>query len=286
MLSRIDESDQSNDLTVPNNQQNYQGDREMKRSITAAVIGVCLLGAMFAQPAAAVHEGAVYGGTLTAINGSGASGNAKLTVSADGETMTVVVNGRNLNLDGPHAMHLHGKVEGENVLASTCPTMAEDADGDGIVTVLEGAVKYGGVQLSLTTEGDTSADSALAVPRYPAGTTINYNRSGIDIPDVLKPNLSKLHVVVHGVDENGNGTLDMDQTERSSLTDDLPREATAPALCGTLTVLAIGPIQTGVGGTAATNSSATAAALGAALITIAGATLVARRRTERTGTSS
>jgi len=252
----------------------------MKRPLIAACISLALLGTLLAQPAAAVHEGAVYTGTLSELNGSGATGNAKITVSQDGETMAVVINGRNLNLDGPHAMHLHGKVDGDTVAASTCPTMAEDADGDGIVTVVEGAVKYGSVQVSLTTEGDTSGDSALDVPRYPAGTTINYNRSGIDIPDVLKPNLSKLHVVVHGVDENGNGTLDMDQTERSSLTDDLPREGTAPALCGTLTVQATAPIQTGAGGTADATSDGSLA-FGLGLAAIAGVALSIRRRDEQ-----
>jgi len=250
----------------------------MKKKWMAAVAAFCLFGALFVSPAGAVHEGAVYSGVLTALNDSGASGNAKITVSADGETMTVVVNGRNFNLDGPHAMHLHGKVDGENVTASSCPTSAEDSNGDGIVTVLEGAAKYGGVVLSLTTEGDTSADSALAVDRYPAGTVINYSRAGIDIPDVLKPNLSKLHVVVHGVDENGNGALDMDQAERSSLTDDFPREATAPALCGTLTVQATGPVQTGAGGlqaaAAGSGSSVVGGNLGGPALSIIGLALV------------
>lgn len=238
---------------------------------------------LIASPAAADHEGAVYTGTLSELNGSGASGEATLTVSEDGETLYVEIEGDGFNLDGPHAMHLHGIVEDDEVLASTCPTMDDDADGDGVLTVLEGAPKYGAVQLSLTTEGDTSPDSALAVDRFPAGTSIDYSRDAIPIPDVLKPNLGMLHVVVHGIDENGNGELDLDQEERSSLTDDLPREGTAPALCGTLAIQPGGPIQTGAGGLATGDAAGDAtstgllAGLGFGAAVMAAATVVPAR---------
>lgn len=225
----------------------------MKKPLTLLAIPA-LAGLALASPAAAAHEGSVYEGQLQALNDSGASGSARVTVSEDGDTMTVEIDAAGFDLDGPHAMHLHGIVDGDEVAASSCPTGADDADGDGVLTVLEGAPRYGGVQVSLTTEGDTSADSALAVDRFPSGTTIDYARAEIPIPDVLEPELGKLHVVVHGIDENGNGTLDLDQEERSSLTDDLPREGTAPALCGTLAVQAMGPIQTGAGGLAGDDS--------------------------------
>lgn len=221
----------------------------MRKSLTALALGAAMATGV-ATPALAAHEGSVYTGDLNELNDSGATGSTKITVSDDGETMTVEVTADGFNLDGPHAMHIHGIVDGDSVLPSSCPTMAEDADGDGVLTVLEGAVKYGAVQVSLTTTGDTSTDSALAVERYPAGDSVRYVRSDIPIPDALKPNVGKLHVVVHGIDENGNGTLDLDQTERSSLTDDLPREGTAPALCGTLAAQATGMIQTGAGGLA------------------------------------
>lgn len=256
----------------------------MKKQLLAGISTAALAAGLLAAPAGAAHEGSVYEGTLSELNGSGASGDARVTVSDDGETMTVEINGRDFALDAPHAMHLHGIVEGEDVLASTCPDMSDDADGDGVLTVAEGAPKYGAVQVSLTTDGDTSADSALAVERFPAGTAIEYSRTGIDIDDVLKPNLGKLHVVVHGIDENGNGVLDMDQAERSSLTDDLPREATAPALCGTLTAVATGPVQTGAGGLAEDGGATTdPMVLAAAGIGVAGlATYGIRRRTAST----
>ncbi len=219
----------------------------MKKRLAAVMAASSAL-LLTATPASASHEGSVYEGTLAELNGSGGSGSATVTIADDGETMTIDLSATGLNLDGPHAMHLHGIVEGDDVLASSCPTMADDTDGDGTLTVLEGAPKYGGVQVSLTTEGDTTPGSALAVDRFPAGTSIDYSRAEIPIPDALKPNVGMLHVVVHGIDENGNGELDLDQEERSSLDDELPREATAPALCGTLAIQATGPVQTGAGG--------------------------------------
>jgi hypothetical protein len=242
--------------------------------------GLATLG--LAAPASAAHEGSSYEGTLIELNDSGASGTATVTVSDDGETMAVAVTAAGLNLDGPHAMHIHGIVTDGEVSASSCPTMADDADGDGVLTVVEGASRYGSVQVNLTTAGDTSTDSALAVDRFPSGSSIDYSREGIPIPDALKPNLGKLHIVVHGIDENGNGTIDLDQEERSSLTDDLPREGTAPALCGTLAIQAMGPIQTGAGGLADAGTGpatpTTVGALGIGLAGLAGAAAVARRR--------
>lgn len=248
----------------------------MRKTLTTlATAGAALMLAV--GPAAADHEGTSYTGTLDELNGSGGSGEVTVTVSDDGDTFAVDLDADGLNLDGPHAMHIHGIVDGDEVQASACPTMDADADGDGVVDVVEGIPFYGSIQVSLTTEGDTSADSALAVERYPAGTSIDYYRDGIAIPDAVKPNIDKVHVVVHGLDENGNGMLDMDQETRSSLTDDFPREGTAPALCGELTAAAAGPVQTGGGGTADTGINGAAAA-GLGLVALGGL-FIGRRRT-------
>lgn len=251
------------------------GMRRALATLGAGGVGALLL----ASPAAAAHEGSVYRADLTDLNDSGASGSGVVTVSEDGETMTVELEATAFDLDGPHAIHLHGIVDGDEVLASACPSSDDDIDGDGVLTVLEGAPRYGSVQVSLTTEGDTSPQSALAVDRFPSGSSIDYSRSGIPIPDELRPNVGKLHFVVHGIDENGNGTLDLDQVERSSLTDDLPREATAPALCGTLAVQATGAIQTGAGGTATERTGVGLAIAGAAAVGLGAATVTRRRST-------
>ncbi len=265
----------------------------MKKTLT--VLATAALGvSMMAVPALGAHEGTTYSGNLTALNGDTGSGSASVQVSEDGETMTVDVDASNLELDFVHAMHIHGVFDGDlsddpadgEFSASSCPTLDQDVvDGgdspdagsepDGFVNVLEGAATYGGVQVSLTTEGDTSADSALAVERFPAGTSIDYSRD-IEIPNAMKDELSKVHIVVHGTDIDDNGDESNDDGETSSLDDSLPFDATAPALCGTLTATSAGAVDTGAGGTA-TDSNSSALVLGLGGLALAGAVALRRR---------
>lgn len=238
----------------------------MRRTIvTTSATALAVLA--LAAPAAAQDAsqgGAVFTGQMSEVadNDPGdPTGSGRIEVAEDGTTMTITLDAEGLT-DLPHAMHLHGIVEGDEVRASSCPTAELDADGDGVVNTAEGVPAYGTVQFSLTTTGDTSPDSALAVDRFPAGTSITYSRAGIPIPDTLQGNLDKVHFVIHGVDEDGNGELTSDQEERSSLDESLPREATLPALCGTL-VAAGGRVDTGDGSSlAGTSDDVTPAALG------------------------
>ena len=252
----------------------------MKKIMTSAAIGALGVFAL-AGPAMAAHEGSVYEGTLTELNNSGATGDATIEVSQDGEQMTVSVNASDLDLDFVHAMHIHGIYDGDlsdapdagTFSASSCPDFSDDANEDGVLTVAEGAAKYGGVLVSLTTEGDTSADSALAVERFPAGTSIDYSRT-IDIPEAMKDELAKVHIVVHGTDTDDSG--DESAELESSLDPSLPVDATAPALCGTLTATSAGAVQTGAGGTA-TDGGLNTAAAAAGLAALAGVVALRRR---------
>lgn len=245
----------------------------MRRIATA--LATSMLGlSMMAAPALAGHGGSVYTGTLLPLNGVDGSGTVQITLNSDATAMTVDLDASGL-ADFPHAMHVHGIVEDGEATSSACPPASADTNNDGVIDVAEGAPHYGGVRVSLTTEGDTSPDSALAVERYPSGSTIDYDRAGIPLDEENSAGIAKFHVVVHGVDENGDGELNMDQQERSSLSEDFPREATLPALCGTLTVSAA-TVQTGAGGAASTADTG-AFALGGGLL-LAGLGMGLRRR--------
>lgn len=262
----------------------------MKKILSiAAMSGAALL--LVTGPASAAHEGSRYEATLEALNEDTGSGTASIQVSEDGETMTVSVDASGLELDFVHALHIHGIFDGDlsdapdqgTFSSSTCPSPDRDTGStvpgeedqpDGFVSVIEGAADYGGVLLSLTTEGDTSADSALAVERFPAGTSIDYERE-IEIPEAMKDELSKVHVVVHATDTDDNGDESNDNGAVSSLDDSLPFDATVPALCGTMTAASSGAVQTGAGG-AATSDLGTMVAGGA--LAAAGLGLALRRR--------
>ena len=221
-------------------------------------------------------------GDLAALNDSGAQ--ARATMSLEGTSLTVNVEGSGFAPNAPHAQHIHGEL-GQ---PSACPTMDADTDGDGFVSTVEGVPTSGPIQQSLTVEGDTSPDSGLAVERFPvadAAGNLSYTRT-FEIPQGVAADLANLHVVVHGIDIDGSGTYDGDKP--SSLDPNLPFEATVPAVCGTLAVSPTGVIDTGYGG-AATDATDTNQAAGLWLAAIAGLGVVAtpflRRRAATAATT-
>lgn len=146
------------------------------------------------------------------------------------DKVQVVVEASGLAPNLPHAMHLHG-VDGP-ATDNGCPGPAADADHDGYVTVLEGAPFYGGILASLTTVGDTTAASALALDRFAVANAdgeLTYERTFRN--DSAIANAGSVQVVVHGIDIDGDGGYDFD-AGTSSLGGAFPLEATIPVLCG------------------------------------------------------
>jgi hypothetical protein len=249
----------------------------MRRMLTTFAI----TGAVLALPVAATAQApTTFTANLTQANESGASGT--VTIQLDGTTADVRIDGRNFFDGFPHAIHIHGEPGGNNVCGPLNPGDAgfdeADEDGDGIISVVEGVPSYGGVAVSLTTEGDTSADSALAVDRFPTSSTLDYRRT-IELPQDVADNLSSLHVVVHATDLNGSGEIG-DFGTPSSLDPDLDIEATAPAACGQLTASAAGGVDTGAGGTATDTDGASALLAGALGLGALGSVAMRRRLTD------
>ena len=159
------------------------------------------------------------------VDASGAA-----SVRLDGDTAWVTVRVRGLIM-APHAMHIHYKGEGE------CPE-ADDAtmhNGHRSMSTTDGLGDYGPVGTSLTTRGDTSPASTLAINRFPQVGTYTYVRR-IDLThDVaMAVRHDNAVIVVHGIDYNHNKKYD-NVLGVSDLTPTLPMEATAPAICGALT---------------------------------------------------
>lgn len=168
---------------------------------------------MVAAPVAFAQASNTYTTTLGTLNGSGASG--EVTVEVTGSQATVTVNSQGLTPHQPHAQHIH--IGGQNV----CPPPSADTDGSGTISVAEGLPFYGDIQVSLTTQGDVSADSARGGP--PA-----------DGRRERQPQLLANGVIVqHGIDLNGHG--EYDASAGQSLVDSLLLfEGTVPAACGEL----------------------------------------------------
>ncbi|MFJ4920296.1 hypothetical protein [Streptomyces sp. NPDC088725] len=224
------------------------------------------------------EAGQTYQIDLEQLNDSGASGTAMLSV--DGTKLTVKIDATGLVPGQPHAQHIHGSTDGHDF---RCPDASADKNGDGIVTTAEGLPMYGDINISLTTKGDTSKDSGLAVDRMPTADKdgkLSYSRT-ITVSQTVADHIKDLHVVQHGIDPNGNKAYDFGKG-KSELDPKLPQEATAPADCGMVKGAAVGSmpvggVETGSGSTQGVESPGMLAAGGVALLG-AGALFAAGRR--------
>ena len=230
----------------------------MKKRSSIAVLGtsalaLCAVAVVGAGPALAHGSGNGAAKTvsltakLTELNGSGVTGTATAVVRNQ-RIKHIEVQATGLSPDAPHAQHIHYGQQAEN----ECPTLLLDDNGDGRLNTLEGLPAYGPVVVSLTTQGDTSPASILAVDRFPvaAGGVLDYSRSNITFTDVAgtgyaggdgtaKQIADSIRdgegvVVIHGIDYDDNGIYSLSAEGASELDPSLPAEATDPAACGVL----------------------------------------------------
>lgn len=254
---------------------------------------LCAVGAAVALPLLAPGVAAAQDGSfefqLDEFNNTGASGTATLTPMSGGG-LHVQIESTGLTPNAPHAQHIHGGFDGHDFM---CPDMSADADGDGFVSTEEGLPAYGGIQISLTTSGDTTPTSGLAVDRMPtadADGTVSYDRmfTAAELPAGTVEQLANLHIVQHGLDANGNGTYDLEALGESTFAKSLgvtgiPSEATHPATCGMVAGAAAamaphGGVDTGDGSAAGGPAVAGWAVAGAAAVAVGGAVLRRRAR--------
>lgn len=241
----------------------------------------------FAGPASATggHETLRLDLRDTMGNDSGSHATADVTIH--GDFMTVNIEGTGFTPNSPHAQHFHGSFDENKDF--TCPTSADDKDGDGQVNTEEGLPDYGDIMISLTTKGDTSPKSGLAVDRMPVADeqgNLSYHRN-IRLPAGAGEKLRNLHIVQHGLDANGNDKYDLKALGESTFAksmgvDGVPEEATNPATCGTVSGAAAGAAPTGgvETGTGPSDESQTLPMVGLGGLALAGAggLYLARRR--------
>jgi hypothetical protein len=255
----------------------------LSRVLLAAPTAALVLA--FASPAHADESVHVQ---LQDLNATGAKGTATLTVMNNGD-LKVSIRTSGMTPNAPHAQHIHGATTGKHF---TCPTKAADKDGDGFVNTEEGLPDYGDVFVSLTTTGDTSKASGLAVDRMPtadAQGNLSYERTlaAAELPAGTTQHIKKLHVVQHGIDVNKNGKYDLEALGESTFAKSLgvsglPEEATNPATCGMVSGAAAGAmphggVETGDGSTGTVPTVALYTLGGVALVAAA-ATVLGRRR--------
>ena len=210
----------------------YAGLGGMLLAGTAAVAGIQASSATESEKPAATPNRVHLEANLKSLNDSGASGHVH--AEFEGRKAKVRINARGLAKDLPHAQHLHFGAEARN----ECPNVFDDANNDLRLNVAEGVPDYGPILKSLTTSGDMSPKSGLAVDRFPTAPKgiEKYERVVNFAPGAVLRAIKngKGVIVIHGVDHNGNGEYDFDGAGASELDPSLPAEATDPALCGVL----------------------------------------------------
>jgi hypothetical protein len=178
-------------------------------------------------------SGAELHAHLDPLNNSGTRGNADVVFHGLRAHVDLDAYGLARNL--PHAEHIHFGAEARH----ECPSVFDDTNGDFRLNTSEGLPAYGPIKKSLTTKGDTSPASALAVDRFPTAPkgAIHYDRrinfSAAAVARAIKN--GKGVIVIHGIDYNDNGKYDFASAGKSDLDPTLPAEATDPALCGVIT---------------------------------------------------
>jgi hypothetical protein len=193
-------------------------------------VALVFVGAAYMSLTPAAFAQDMFQADLAPLNNSGASGTANLALEGDQLTTDIASEGLAPGL--PHAQHIHGLEQA----MSECPTILNDQNGDNLVNTTEGEPSYGPILTSLTTEGDTSPESALAVDRFPVANedgTLTYDRT-FGVPTNVADRLEDFAIVQHGVDLNGNGVYDEEAAGPSDLDPSLPQEATIPANCGVI----------------------------------------------------
>ncbi|WP_304454503.1 hypothetical protein [Nocardiopsis sp. YSL2] len=241
----------------------------MKNGKLALLAFALPIGVLTAAAPASAEESMTLHADLSALNDSGARGTS--TVMIEGTSVTVEIESSGLLAEQPHAQHFH--IGGTNMCPG--PDAADDIEDDDRLSTTEGQPSYGGIKTSLTTEGDTSPDSALAVERFPAAEadgSVSYHRT-FEVPEDVASSIraGEAVIVQHGLDYNGNGEYDMDGGGESDLDPELPAEATDPSTCGRLTPAPEGGMAAGGGGTGSQGPDALMLGSGAALLAAAGA---------------
>ncbi len=271
----------------------------------AGIAGLTGLALVAPASAAAPSDGTTYQATLDPVPLNTPSGAASgtITVWIDGNQATVKMKVSGLadklptdkdtlaalgipasfaGAPFPHVQHIH--INGQD----TCPTASADANGDGVISTVEGHDAYGMIGTTFSTKGSTGPEAGTDVTVAPGGGSYTYQRTFTMNADTLSAiRNDNAVVVVHGL--NPATAPKASLSTPNSLDVTLPGQSkklaligTAPALCGALHVsqmsaMPVGSSPTGGGSTAGLEDG-WLFAVGGGLIVAAGGAFFLRRR--------
>jgi hypothetical protein len=254
----------------------------MRTQIVALAGAFLLTGAVALAPSASAQAPAAsatpastssdFISMLAPISPDAVAGSGELWVTLNGNSAKFTLQVSGLLANSAHAADIY-------LGQGQCPAVAASSGGAGqSVSPVDPTPLLGTVSASLTTTGDTSASSALALTRFPAEGAYTYSRT-FDVDPAVTTALRNgtALFVIHGVDGNDNGKYD--ETVGGAVSS----EASHPALCGRFVAAQMQSVPAGSadtgGGSTAVGSLSTEIWFGsAAVLTAMGIALVAIRR--------
>lgn len=208
-----------------------------------AGIAVLLLGLLGTPAASPSGEITTYQAVLSPlnsdVNGGDVTGLATFTISGDDLTISISVDGVAPGIS--HLQHFHGFADSDQ--AATCPTMADDANGDGVLDIKETEPKAGVTMVPFT---EDPVNMEVVDATYPmAGEDGSYlyeqtvSLSALEQAfgekfDGQQLNLDKRVVFIHTVPED----TDLPDTVQSL--DTIPAQVTLPIACGEIELAGVG----------------------------------------------
>lgn len=141
-----------------------------------------------------------YTANLDEINDSGVDGTAHLSLM--GDQLTVKIYATGLEPNELHPQHIHGFME--NNRNSKCPTASADDNGDGFISVGEGAPFYGGILLPLVYD----VNDPLSFPVADENGVIDFEMT-YTVNSSITP-LQNTAIVLHGMTVEGYVNADGD----------------------------------------------------------------------------
>lgn len=171
----------------------------IRTSIGAGLACASLAIAASAGAQEASEAAAVFTAELSSLNNSGVTGKAYVAKTED-DRLTAIVIAQGLQANQQHPQHIHGLEDA--TAAGSCPSLAEDTDGDNIITLEEGLPAYGPVLLPLEPFPEPGESQVVFAQVYQLG------QGEIPGADALGQ-LQNRVVVLHGMDFGGSYVADL-----------------------------------------------------------------------------
>lgn len=139
-----------------------------------------------------------YSADLDELNDSGVEGTAHLSLM--GDQLTVKIYATGLEPNRLHPQHIHGFAE--NNRNSKCPPASADDNGDGFVSVGEGAPFYGGILIPLVMDVNDPLSFPVANENGVIDFEMTYNLEDLEGLEDFNTDVTPLQntaIVLHGM---------------------------------------------------------------------------------------